>query len=176
MQPSNAAPRRPDEVLEVAVRDLIGPHPNDPVESVPISDRRRFFEIVAVYPAVLAAVSRGRRELHELMVLAGLTSIADAVALGAHELMANAVIHGCRHQTVKAFTVKATYSSRCLRVEVRDPSSRRPFQTPPSDEHEGGRGLLLVDALATSWGVRPGPGAGKTVWMQLDVPGGGTES
>ncbi|WP_338483880.1 ATP-binding protein [Streptomyces sp. SCSIO 75703] len=173
---SDAALQRPDEVLDVAVQSLVGPHPSAPVETVPISDRRRAFEIVAVYPAEVAAISRGRRELHELMVLTGLAAIADAVALGAHELMANAVIHGCRHQAAKAFTVKVTHSSGRLRVEVQDPSGRRPFQSPPSDEREGGRGLLLVDALATCWGVHPGPGGGKTVWMELDVPGDGTTS
>ncbi|MES4826583.1 ATP-binding protein [Streptomyces anthocyanicus] len=173
---SDAALQRPDKVLDVAVHNVVGPHPRPPVESVLISDRRRAFEMVAVYPAEVAAVSRGRRELRELMVLTGLEAIADAVALGAHELMANAVTHGCRHQAVKAFTVKVTHSSGRLRTEVQDPSGRRPFQSPPSDEREGGRGLLLVDALAASWGVQPGPGGGKTVWMELDVPGEGTTS
>ncbi|NEE35326.1 ATP-binding protein [Streptomyces sp. SID7982] len=173
---SDAALQRPNEVLDVAVHNLVGPHPSAPVETVPIADRRRAFEIVAVYPAEVAAVSRGRRELHELMLLTGLAAIADAVALGAHELMANAVTHGCRHQAVKAFTLKVTHSSGRLRTEVQDPSGRQPFQSLPSDECEGGRGLLLVDALAANWGVRPGPGGGKTVWMELDVPGEGTTS
>ncbi|MEU9072635.1 MULTISPECIES: ATP-binding protein [Streptomyces] len=171
VQSSDAAPQRPDEVLDVAVHSLVGPRPSALVETVPISDRRRAFEIVTVYPAEVAAVSQGRRELHELMVQTGLAAIADAVALGTHELMANAVTHGCRHHAVKAFTVKVTHSSGRLRVEVQDPSSKRPFRRPPSDEGEGGRGLLLVDALAASWGVQPGPGRGKTVWMELDVPG-----
>ncbi|WP_333744736.1 ATP-binding protein [Streptomyces ardesiacus] len=176
VQSSDATLQRPSEVLEVVVRNLAGPHPSDRDENVSISVRRRAFEVVAVYPAEVAAVSRGRQELHELIVLTGLTAIADAVALGAHELMANAVTHGCRHQAVKAFTVKVTHSSGRLRVEVQDPSSRRPFQRPPSDEREGGRGLLLVDALAVSWGVQPGPGGGKTVWMELDVPSEGATS
>lgn len=176
MQSSDAALQRPDEVFDLAVRNLIGFHSSAPLEPGPFSDRTRAFEMVAVYPAEAAAVSRGRRELHKLMVLAGMTAIADAVALGAHELMANAVTHGCRDQAVKAFTVKATHSSGRLRIEVRDPSSKRPFQSPRSDEREGGRGLLMVDALATNWGVQPDLGGGKTVWMQLDVPSEGTES
>ncbi|QFR97514.1 ATP-binding protein [Streptomyces tsukubensis] len=35
---------------------------------------------------------------------------------------------------------------------------------------EGGRGLLLVQALSTRWGVRPYPPSGKTVWCELNVP------
>ncbi|MCC2269957.1 ATP-binding protein [Streptomyces sp. CT1-17] len=176
VQSSGAALQRPDEVLDVTVHNPVGPHPSAPVETVPISDRRRAFEIVALYPAKMAAVSQARRELHKLMVLVGLAAIADAVALGAHELMANAVAHGCRHQAVKAFTVKVTHSSGRLRTEVLDPSGRRPFQSPPSDEREGGRGLVLVDALAANWGAHLGPGGGKTVWMELDVPGEGNTS
>jgi hypothetical protein len=34
------------------------------------------------------------------------------------------------------------------------------------DEH--GRGLLLVDSLASAWGVDASP-PGKAVWFQLDV-------
>ncbi|MGW8762879.1 ATP-binding protein [Streptomyces sp. NPDC055815] len=174
VQSSDAALQRLGGVLEVAVRKLSGPHPIDLVETVPVSGRRRAFEVVAVYPAEAAAVSQARHQLHRLMALTGLETIADAVALGAHELMANAVTHGCRHQAVKAFAVKVTHSGGRLRVEVQDPSSKQPSQRPPSDEREGGRGLFLVDALATAWGVQLGPGRGKTVWMEVDVPGEGT--
>ncbi|MGW0770667.1 ATP-binding protein [Streptomyces sp. NPDC002676] len=176
VQFSDAALQRPDEALGVAVRSLVGSHADGPAEPTPSSGRKRAFEVVAVCPAEVAAVSRVRRQLHQLMVLTGLEAIADAVALGAHELMANAVTHGCRRQTVEAFTVKVTHSSGCLRVEVQDPSSRWPFRQPPSTEREEGRGLFLVDVLAVSWGVQPGPGQGKTVWMELDVPGEGTTS
>ena len=59
---------------------------------------------------------------------------------------------------------------RRLRVEVDDaapeePRFRRPDQT-------GGRGLVLVDQLATAWGVRRYP-RHKTVWADVTVDGGG---
>lgn len=37
------------------------------------------------------------------------------------------------------------------------------------DEAEGGRGLLIVSALADTWGNSPG-GRGKTVWFELPTP------
>lgn len=35
---------------------------------------------------------------------------------------------------------------------------------------EGGRGLLLVEALASRWGTTPYPPSGKTVWACLPLP------
>lgn len=167
---SEDALQRSDKAAEVAMRSLYEPAASGPLGTTSISCRKGAFSMVAAYPAEVAAVSRARRHLHQLMVLMGLSAVADSVALGAHELMANAVTHGCRHQNVKSFTVKVAGSGERVRVEVQDPSDRRPSQRPPSDEREGGRGLLLVDALALIWGVQVGPGPGKTVWMELDVP------
>ncbi|MGV9722864.1 ATP-binding protein [Nocardia beijingensis] len=83
------------------------------------------------------------------------------------ELAANAVVHaraprGCR------LTVAG--HGGWLRVEVDDASHvpariRRP-------DHTGGRGLILVDQLATCWGVDY-HGRGKTVWAELGTRGRG---
>lgn len=170
VQSPDAARQRPENAIEVPVHRPAEAAPNAFAEITPIPRHTREFEVVAVYPAEAAAVSRGRHQLHRLMVRTGLSAIADAVILGAHELMANAATHGCRGQAAKAFTVKVIHSGGRIRVEVQDPSNRRPRQRPPSEEREGGRGLFLVDALAASWGFEPGPGQGKTVWMELDVP------
>jgi anti-sigma regulatory factor (Ser/Thr protein kinase) len=131
----------------------------------------RTFQLVAAFPADPAAVSRARRELHRLMCKSEMSSIADAVALGAQELMANAMKHGCQGQAARTFTVKATCRPGLLRVEVQDPSPKLPKLRPATDDHEGGRGLLLVEALAARWGVQggSGPDPGKTVWMEMDV-------
>ncbi|MCZ9336581.1 ATP-binding protein, partial [Streptomyces sp. TRM76130] len=40
-----------------------------------------------------------------------------------------------------------------LRLEVSDAGPGRPEIRTPDDEETGGRGLLLVDALAHRWGV-----------------------
>ncbi|MEW2399909.1 ATP-binding protein [Streptomyces sp. NPDC046862] len=42
---------------------------------------------------------------------------------------------------------------------------RRCVRPQPPDE-DGGRGLVLVDALAADWGVLDRPGPGKTVWAE----------
>ncbi|MBD0738457.1 histidine kinase [Streptomyces sp. CBMA29] len=38
----------------------------------------------------------------------------------------------------------------------------------PGGEATGGRGLVIVEALAEKWGVRP-RSPGKTVWAQLPI-------
>jgi hypothetical protein len=55
-----------------------------------------------------------------------------------------------------------------LRLEVSDAGSGRPEVQAPGDEETGGRGLLLVEALAHRWGVEERVGGiGKTVWAEL---------
>jgi anti-sigma regulatory factor (Ser/Thr protein kinase) len=84
---------------------------------------------------------------------------ADA-ALLLTELVAN----GVRHAR-SPMEVLLTMEHDVLRAEVRDSSPRNPVPRDP-DEY-GGRGVLILDALATSWGVQGHPGAGKTVWFEL---------
>lgn len=42
----------------------------------------------------------------------------------------------------------------------------------PSADADGGRGLLLVGALASCWGVSERTGPGKTVWAEVDLTTG----
>ncbi|MGV9814909.1 ATP-binding protein [Streptomyces cellulosae] len=62
------------------------------------------------------------------------------------------------------------------RLEVTDPDPRAlpVLRASVGADEESGRGLALLDALATRWGVAYGPGRGKTVWCELEAgPGGG---
>ncbi|MFF3504592.1 ATP-binding protein [Streptomyces sp. NPDC003247] len=81
----------------------------------------------------------------------------DAVLLTVSELVTNA--H--RHARSSAQLV-LTWDSRCLHISVHDASADLPTPRAPSAESVGGRGMLLVDALADSWETRPCP-HGKTV-------------
>ncbi|WP_435859765.1 ATP-binding protein [Streptomyces narbonensis] len=99
----------------------------------------------------------------------------ETLTLVAAELTANAVVHG--HVPGRDFHLRLTATpARLLRVEVSDTrTERRPTRAagPPVEvDADSGRGLVLVDALATRWGVAPRPGApGKTVWAELTVTG-----
>jgi anti-sigma regulatory factor (Ser/Thr protein kinase) len=84
---------------------------------------------------------------------------ADA-ALLLTELVANCVRHAR-----SPMQIRLTVEHDFLRAEVRDGSALNPLPREP-DEH-GGRGVLILDALASRWGVFGHPGAGKTVWFEL---------
>ncbi|WP_236046764.1 ATP-binding protein [Streptacidiphilus fuscans] len=53
-----------------------------------------------------------------------------------------------------------------IRLEVSDPSPVLPAPACALADDEGRRGLVIVDALATRWGVRHRP-VGKTVWAVI---------
>jgi anti-sigma regulatory factor (Ser/Thr protein kinase) len=94
---------------------------------------------------------------------------ADAVALLVAELSSNAVLHG--RVPGRDFELRLTYDRAVglVRVEVSDthPGQPKPPESSPAPETaDGGRGLLLVDAVASRWGVSERPGPGKTVWAE----------
>ncbi|MGW1881568.1 ATP-binding protein [Streptomyces sp. NPDC001970] len=93
----------------------------------------------------------------------------EAVTLITAELVANAVRHG--HVPGRDFHLRLIATSTTLRAEVTDTrTEKQPCPGPrlPSSDEDSGRGLLLVDALATDWGVSPRAAApGKTVWAEV---------
>ncbi|MFE4452478.1 ATP-binding protein [Streptomyces sp. NPDC056796] len=95
----------------------------------------------------------------------------DALTLVVAELSSNAVRHG--HVTGRDFRLRLSAEGAAVRVEVTDTRGERlpaSVEAPPSD-HDGGRGLLLVAALADCWGWYPRTdGPGKTVWALLEIP------
>jgi anti-sigma regulatory factor (Ser/Thr protein kinase) len=85
----------------------------------------------------------------------------EAVLLVASELATNAVEHG--EGTVD---VRATFSDGSVRIAVSDASADPPRLRLPSPSSLRGRGLQVVDALATSWNWST-DGTGKTVWAEV---------
>lgn len=98
------------------------------------------------------------------------TSASDTVVLIIAELSVNAVLHGRVLGRDFALRLVLRPAAALVRVEVSDTHPALPLcLAPPAD---GGRGLLLVDALASRWGVMERTGPGKTVWAELDLTAG----
>ncbi|MET9589503.1 ATP-binding protein [Streptomyces sp. NPDC006516] len=91
----------------------------------------------------------------------------DAVTLVVAEFAANAVLHGRVPGRDFALLLRPDDERGFLTVEVSDTHPVRPALVTPTADAEHGRGLVLVDALATRWGVRDRVGPGKTVWAEL---------
>jgi anti-sigma regulatory factor (Ser/Thr protein kinase) len=89
----------------------------------------------------------------------------DTAALLVTELVSNAVVHA--NGPSLWLTVDET-TADVLHVAVRDGSVDIPRHSPqmPDVRQKGGRGLFIVDALATSWGWEP-LRTGKRVWFEL---------
>ncbi|MFE2056055.1 ATP-binding protein [Streptomyces sp. NPDC059446] len=94
----------------------------------------------------------------------------DAVTLVVAELAANAVLHGRVPGRDFALLIRHDDDRRVIRIEVSDTHPARPVLVEPGSDEDRGRGLVLVDALATRWGVHDRVGPGKTVWVEYALP------
>jgi anti-sigma regulatory factor (Ser/Thr protein kinase) len=123
------------------------------------SDQR----LVRVFPASPDAVTQARRFVVDTAREWGLAQIAEDLQLIASELAGNAFRHA--HSE---FTVAISKDASSLRVAVADRSHALPEQRRPTNSSNSGRGLLLVAALSTKWGVQPSI-EGKVVWAELQL-------
>lgn len=93
----------------------------------------------------------------------GLEQLADAAGLIVTELATNALLHAR-----SPFTVRLSLGETGqVRIEVVDGSPDELAPRAPSAAATTGRGLSIVERLATDWGVTPAP-PGKLVWVHLD--------
>jgi hypothetical protein len=68
----------------------------------------------------------------------------------------------------RTFTLRLRRGASAVWVEVFDADLRLPRIRSAAETDEGGRGLYLVDQLATRWGSRPTKD-GKAVWFEVPV-------
>jgi anti-sigma regulatory factor (Ser/Thr protein kinase) len=118
--------------------------------------------ILSAVPAVADRVPYVRQQAARVLALWQLDGLAPLAELLLTELVANAVRHART-----PFSVMMRWNGRDLRCEVTDANPLPPRPQAIVDPFTtGGRGLLLVDQLAASWGTERVP-HGKTVWFDL---------
>jgi anti-sigma regulatory factor (Ser/Thr protein kinase) len=88
-------------------------------------------------------------------------SVIEVAVLLVSELVTNAVVHagGTVWVTVHA-------DARWVRIEVQDQGRGRPVLRPARQNQPEGRGLGLVDKLATNWGTER-RATHKVVWYEI---------
>lgn len=91
----------------------------------------------------------------------------DTVALLTSELVANAVVH-TESASVRV-AIEPTADALIVGVSDDGAATRPVLITDPSCL-PGGRGLLLVDRLARSWGVTAQAGQSNLTWFQVPRP------
>jgi hypothetical protein len=83
----------------------------------------------------------------------------------AAELLTSELASNCVRHAHTAFEL-AVDSREEIRIEVRDTGKGRPEMRSPTPRDPSGRGLRIVEAVASAWGISPSAG-GKVVWFTL---------
>ncbi|WP_280373328.1 ATP-binding protein [Nocardia wallacei] len=113
-----------------------------------------------------AVMPRQIREAVRVMLTPRTGVVVDDAVLVADELITNALEHG---QPPRRVRLRLRTCPARLRIEVDDHGVGVPYLRAPDDG--GGRGMTVIDRMATGWGVIDYTGF-KTVWaeMPLDRP------
>ncbi|MEU1160902.1 ATP-binding protein [Streptomyces sp. NPDC090075] len=144
----------------------MSPHTTSPRDLLDVADPAQAHWIEL--PSHRSSVRVARRSVGARLSEWGLprTLCEDAVLL-VSELATNAVIHTL---SVRILCGMGLVADGCVRLEVHDHdySGRGLPRCEPGPDDEGGRGLLLVEQLAHSWGVdRSRLTSGHAVWATL---------
>ncbi len=117
---------------------------------------------VALLPAAPASATTARHLVRRLFPASATADQRATAELLTTELVANAVVHArtpCRLRL-------SCPRDGVLRVEVSDRAAGMPTVQDIGPSELDGRGLQLVDALATQWGITRSTPAEKTVWFE----------
>lgn len=116
------------------------------------------------FPAQPASAGEARRFVLTALAESGVAGLSDTAMLLVSELVSNAVLHaGTPIQVV------IRIDKGGMRLEVHDGSAQLPVRKNYSNLSGTGRGLRMVERMATAWGVEPEPDGGKVVWCRIDA-------
>jgi anti-sigma regulatory factor (Ser/Thr protein kinase) len=104
---------------------------------------------------------RARALVREALADTSVEHLLDDALLLVSELVTNAVVHAGTE-----IALRAAIGDGGMTVEVTDRGTGRLAPGQAAETAGSGRGLMLVDMLATEWGTRYGR-ATKTVWFRL---------
>lgn len=117
-------------------------------------------------PPTAASAGAGRRAVFQVLSAWDVNAeTVDDTVLIVSELVTNAVIHAPAEPPLG---LELSVADGVLRVALTDSSPAPPRQRRPSGQDEGGRGIGILDSLASRWGVNPRRG-GKALWFEIDL-------
>ncbi|MFJ6437395.1 SpoIIE family protein phosphatase [Streptomyces sp. NPDC091416] len=117
-----------------------------------------------IHQADPEGLSDARTMVRQALADWNMAELADDAELVTGELLVNVLLHteGGAVLTLEVLPEPV----RRVRLSVQDRSSAWPRRRTPGETATSGRGLLLLDAVATRWGIEP-RGEGKAVWCEI---------
>jgi anti-sigma regulatory factor (Ser/Thr protein kinase) len=135
----------------------------DPAETV----RTAMFR----FDPVPESAGKARRAARGVLAAWDLHAIAEDVDLVVSELVTNALLHtgGAAGGALDPVRLELEWSGKAFTCRVVDSCALPPLPEDADHNAESGRGLILVEALASAWDWEDLP-EGKAVWARFLVP------
>lgn len=136
------------------------------LRSLPATDR-----VTAVLPVTARTASEARRLVARTLLDWGCGAQIGAATLAAQELVTGAVLGGDGDRAVEVSVARCgdllRLAARALPLDLEPAVEAR--ADPRTPVRPAGRGMLVVAALARSWGVLPASDGGRVLWAVLDA-------
>jgi anti-sigma regulatory factor (Ser/Thr protein kinase) len=117
-----------------------------------------------VLPEEIRSVPVARRFVNDLLTQWELPDLAPPCELVAAELVANAVQH-----VGGPSALELTHTGSGIRIAVADVGLGMPDLQVLGPMNQSGRGLHIISAFSTSWGVDQLDDGGKLVWAEMEA-------
>ncbi|KJY34080.1 phosphatase, partial [Streptomyces sp. NRRL S-444] len=121
--------------------------------------------VLTVAQAEPERIAGARRQIRELLHDWADEEQVDSAVLMVSEMVTNVLLHTDGDALLVAEAM-GELGTRRLRIEVADASDELPHKRHPGEMASSGRGVLLMEMLADSWGVDP-RGEGKSIWFEM---------
>ncbi len=120
-----------------------------------------------VLPGHRQSVAVGRHWVVRTSAERGVGGMVNQVLeLLSSELLSNAVLHGAGGQ---AIGLEVRHTMATVRVAVSDGGEHTPVVLDADVAAVSGRGMAIVEAMSSRWGIEQRAEGGKTVWFELDL-------
>ncbi|MFF7854490.1 SpoIIE family protein phosphatase [Streptomyces sp. NPDC007904] len=162
------ADRREDDIALLLCRQGEGCGCGGETDTVRPPVRRTMLTVAQDEPERVAVA---RQQLRELLHDWSSPDQVDSAVLLLSETLTNVLVHTDADALLLA-EVTGGRGGRRMRIEVTDAGDDLPHLRRPGELASSGRGLVLIELLAHSWGVDP-RGEGKSIWFELYEPNDG---
>ncbi len=128
---------------------------------LPLRARRPAIEACLTLRPVPTSAGAARRFIDLTLTGWGCDALVDSAVLLVSEVVTNAILHARSD-----IEIRVAAHGHVLRFEVTDHGDGDPVRRDYSDEATSGRGLAIVEQVASAWGVTRVAG-GKLVWFEV---------